>query len=155
MAVVLTRDLPIGARIDARDVQQTQIAQLPDGAVTEVADVLGSPLAAAARRGEILTDARLADVIGPDPGAGRVAVPIRPADPAIVDLLGPGMHVAVLAVDDSGAAVVLAPDAVVLAMSQADRKGPTDRPVVVAVPTDSADTVVAATVAGTIAIRFT
>ncbi len=153
-AIALTRDLPIGARIEARDVQRVRVLQLPDGAVPDVASVIGAELAAAARRGEIITDLRLADATGPDPGAGRVAVPIRPADPAIVDLLGPGMHVAVLSVGEDGATVVLAADAVVLALSDIPQRGSDARPIVVAVPAAAANAVVAATVAGTIAIRF-
>lgn len=154
-AIALTRDLPIGARIEARDVQPVRVLQLPDGAVPDVASIIGSELAAAARRGEVITDVRLADMTGPDPGAGRVAVPIRPADPAIVDLLGPGMHVAVLSVGEDGATVVLAAEAVVLALSDIPQRGSDARPIVVAVPAAAANAVVAATVAGTIAIRFT
>ena len=155
LAVALTRDLPVGARLEPRDVQPIRMVQVPDGAVQDIAGVIGSPLAAAARRGEVLTDVRLAHVIGPDPGAGRVAVPIRPADPAIVGLLGPGMHIAVLSVGEDRAAVVLAPDAVVLALVDAPEKGTSERPIVVAVPAASANAVVGATVAGTIALRFT
>ena len=52
-----------------------------------------------------------------------MAVPVRPADPAIVDLLGPGMHVAVIVVGDDGAATVLAADAIVLVIAASTRKG--------------------------------
>ena len=80
-------------------------------------------LAGPARRGEVITDVRLAEPVGPDPGPGRVAVPVRPADPAIVDLLGPGMHVAVLVVSEAGEASVLAADAVVLVVAGQVRPG--------------------------------
>jgi hypothetical protein len=72
-----------------------------------------------------------------------------------VDLLGPGMHVAVILVDDSGAATVLADDAIVLAIPAAPERGSPDRPIVLSVPTDSADRIVAAGLVGTIALRFT
>jgi hypothetical protein len=112
-------------------------------------------LAGPARRGEIITDVRLADPVGPNPGPGRVAVPVRPADPAIVDLLGPGMHVAVVVVTEAGEATVQAGDAVVLVVPVKSDRGSTDRPVVLAVPAEAADHIVAATAVGTIALRFT
>ena len=153
--VALTRDLPIGARLEAQDLQVIQALQVPDGAIADPAAAEGRLLAGQARRGEVITDARLADPVGPDPGPGRVAVPVRPADPAIVDLLGPGMHVAVILVDDSGAATVLASDAIVLAIPPPPERGNSDRPIVLSVPADSADRIVGAGLAGTIALRFT
>ena len=84
-----------------------------------------------------------------------MAVPIRPADPAIVDLLGPGMHVAIILVGEAGEATALAADAIVLAIPAEPERGNSDRPIVVSVPLDSADRIVAAALAGTIALRFT
>jgi hypothetical protein len=153
--VAVARDLPIGARIEADDLQIVHDADAPDGAIRDRADVLGRVLAGPARRGEIITDVRLADPVGPDPGPDRVAVPVRPADPAIVDLLGPGMHVAVVVVSEAGDASVLADDAVVLVVPVKSDRGNTDRPVVLAVPRESADQIVAAALAGSIALRFT
>ena len=152
--LAFSRDLPIGARVAAADLQPVRVTAPPDGAQVDAGSVVGAPLAAGARRGEIVTDVRLADVAGPDPGPGRVAVPIRPVDAAVVDLLGPGMHVAVLSVGQDGGAAVLAPDAVVLALGAPPPKGGGGRAIVIAVPTRSADAVVAADVTGTIAIRF-
>ena len=153
--VALTRDLPIGARLEANDLQVIQAQQAPDGAISDPSAAQGQVLAGQARRGEVITDARLADPVGPNPDNGRVAVPVRPADPAIVDLLGPGMHVAVILVDDAGAATVLAADAIVLAIPPTPERGNPDRPIVLSVPTDSADRIVAAGLVGTIALRFT
>jgi hypothetical protein len=153
--VAVTRDLPVGTRIEGEDLQIVHDAAAPDGAVRDPATVVGRILAGPARRGEIITDVRLADPVGPDPGPGRVAVPVRPADPAIVDLLGPGMHVAVVVVTETGDASVLAGDAVVLVVPAKSDRGSTDRPVVLAVPAEAADPIVAAAVAGTIALRFT
>jgi hypothetical protein len=153
--VALTRDLPIGARLESGDLQVVRATQVPDGAVMDPTQIVGRELAGRARRGEVITDVRLIDPVGPDPGPGRVAVPVRPADPAIVDLLGPGMHVAVIAVGEDGTAAPLATDAVVLVVTaDVDRRN-TDRPIVLAVPSDSADRIVAAALAGTIALRFT
>ena len=153
--VAFARDLPTGARIQAPDLQIVHAAQVPDGAVGDPSQVLGRELAGRARRGEVVTDVRLADPIGPAPGPGRVAVPVRPADPAIVGLLGPGMHVAVISVSEAGEPTVLATDAVVLAVAAVPEHGSTDRPIVLAVPANSADQIVARVVAGTIALRFT
>ena len=153
--VAAARDLPIGTRIEAADLQIVHRADAPVGASRDRSAVLGRVLAGPARRGEIITDVRLVDPVGPDPGLGRIAVPVRPADAAIVELLGPGMHVAVLVVGEAGAASVLAEDAVVLVVAARTDRGNTDRPVVLAVPAESADQIVAATLAGTIALRFT
>lgn len=153
--VSLTRDLPIGARLEFGDLQIVRSLQVPDGAVLDPAQIVGRELAAQARRGEVVTDVRLIDPVGPDPGPGRVAVPVRPADPAIVDLLSPGMHVAVIAVSEDGTAAPLATDAVVLVIAASGERGKTDRPIVLAVPTEAADRIVAAALAGTIALRFT
>jgi len=153
--LVFSADLPIGARLQPQDLQIVPTGRLPDGAIAEPAQAIGRELAGAARRGEVLTDVRLTDPAGPDPGPGRVAVPVRPSDPAIVDLLGPGMHVAVVTVDESGAATVLAADAVVLVVPDRPDRGSADRPIVLAVPAESADQLVIATVAGSVALRFT
>ena len=153
--VAIGRDLPIGARIEPQDLQIIHSAAAPDGAIRDPAVVLGRILAGPARRGEIMTDVRLADPAGPNPGPGRVAVPVRPADPAIVDLLGPGMHVAVIVVTEAGTATVLAADAVVLVVPAKSDRATDDRPIVLSVPAESADQLVAAALAGTIALRFT
>lgn len=152
--LVLTRDLPIGAVLLASDVTTTAVLRPPDGALTDAGPVTGRTLAGAARRGEVLTDVRLVDPVGPAPGPGRVAVPIRPADATVIELLRPGMHVAVVAVDEAGGATALVPDAVVLLVGDASTRRDDQTPVVLAVPQDSADQVVAAALAGTLALRF-
>lgn len=153
--VTLTRDLPIGARLTADDLHLDQVEQVPDGAVTDPALLVGRALAGQARRGELITDVRLTPPTGPDPGPGRVAVPVRPADPAIADLLTPGVHVAVLLITETGQSTILAADAVVLVVPDRPDRGSAERPVVLAVPAESADQLVAATLAGTIGLRFT
>jgi pilus assembly protein CpaB len=153
--VTFAGDLPIGARIESQDLLLVNSGPAPDGAVGDPSQVVGRELAGRVRRGEVVTDVRLTDPVGPDPGPGRVAVPIRPADPAIVELLGPGMHVAVISVSEAGEATALATDAVVLAIAAAPERGSTDRSVVLAVPADAADRIVAAATTRTIALRFT
>jgi hypothetical protein len=156
--LVLTRDLPIGAVLLDSDVTTAAVLQPPDGALADAGPAVGRILAGAARKGEVVTDVRLVDPVGPQPGPGRVAVPIRPADATVVDLLRPGMHVAVVSVTDDGAATALVPDAVVLSTGTADGStaGRRDQgpPVVLAVPEGSADQVVAAALTGTLALRF-
>lgn len=156
--VVLTRDLPVGAVLRDADLAVSPQLEPPDGALTDPAPAVGRTLAGAARRGEMLTDVRLVDPTGPQPGPGRVAVPIRPADATVVELLRPGMHVAVVSVTEDGVAAVLVPDAVVLLIGGTDGStaGARDQgaPVVLAVPPESADAVVAAAVTGTVVLRF-
>ncbi len=156
--LVLTRDLPVGAVVQPSDLTIAARMEPPDGALTGPAQATGRTLAGAARRGEVLTDVRLVDPVGPQPGPGRVAVPIRPADATVVDLLRPGMHVAVVSVTDDGAATTLVADAVVLVVGTAEAastRRDQETPVVLAVPEDSADQVVAAALTGTLALRFT
>ena len=152
--LVFTRDLPIGSSLAAGDVALVRDPAPPDGAVADPSSVVGRTLAGAVRRGEVVTDVRLVAAAGPSAGPGRAAVPVRPADPAIVDLLEPGMRVAVLTVGEDGAVQPLAPDAVVLRVAPAPEGGPAERPVVLSVPVDVADRLAAATLAGSIALRF-
>ena len=152
----LTRDLAAGATVSAGDLTTIRTTLPPDGAIADSSAVAGRLLTGPARRGEILTDVRLVPAQGPSPGPGRVAVPIRPADPGAVGLLSPGVHVAVLAVGENGAATMLSKDAVVLALPPpVDRTANAKRLVVLAVPVEVADRLAAATVAGNLALRFT
>ena len=150
----VTRDLPIGATLGASDVRTVRLATPPDGFLTP-GKVVGAVLSGPVRRGEVLTDARLVPSNGPRPGTGRIAVPIRPADPATVELLSAGMHVAVLSVDDDGRATVLAADAVVLSIPPPPKSEPSKRLVVIAVPLAAADRVTAISLHGSLALRFT
>lgn len=153
--LALTRDLPVGAVLQPGDLTASTALDPPDGVVIEPALAVGRTLAGAIRRGEVLTDVRLVDPIGPQPGPGRVAVPIRPADPSVTELLRPGMHVAVVTVADDGAATMLVPDAVVLVIGVADGRRDQEPPVVLAVPAENADQVIGAALGGTLALRFT
>lgn len=99
--VVVLDDLSTGEVITPAMLHEQSVGDPPDGALT-AEQTIGRALAAPVRRGEVLTDARLVPVDGPNPGPGRVAVPVRLDDPGVVALLRPGVHVAVLAVDPDG-----------------------------------------------------
>ncbi len=152
--VAVSRDLPIGATVAAADVTTVHLISPPDGVLTP-GQAVGAVLSGPVRKGEVLTDARLVPPGGPRPGTGRIAVPIRPADPATVELLSAGMHVAVLSVDENGRATVLATDAVVLSIPPPPKSEPGKRLVVLAVPLAAADRVTAISLHGSLALRFT
>lgn len=175
-------DVAVGSVLGAAQVRTEFVTAVPDGALTP-SEAVGRVLAGPVRRGEILTDARLVAVDGPDPGAGRVAVPVRLDDPGVVALLRPGLHVAVLAVrdesgtvaaepgaadpvagsaadDGAGLVTVLAEDAVVLSVpaakeSTAVRSAVGAGTILLAVPTAAADGVAAHAVLGSLTVRFT
>ncbi len=162
MVVAVTRDLPAGSVLGSPDLHTVRLSSAPDGAVLDPAAVRGRSLSAAVRKGEVVTDARVVAASGPDPGPGRVAVPIRLADPATATLLQPGAHVAVLVVDDGGTPRRLTSDAVVLAVPVAQKTagigaggGQGERLAIVAVPERDADALAAAALVGEIAVRFT
>lgn len=153
--LAVVRDLGAGNTLRSSDVTTLAVAQAPDGALRISSEAVGRLLSAPIRKGEVLTDVRLVSDAGPDPGPGRVAVPIRPADPGTVELLTPGVHVAVLAVPENGTATVLAADAVVLSIPPPPKSDPSRRLVVLAVPTPAADRITATAATGTLALRFT
>lgn len=113
-AVIARADLPAGHVLAESDLQSVRRADLPDGAIDASAGATGRTLSAAVRRGELLTDARIVARDGPQPGPDRVATPVRLADQQSVDLLAPGMHVTLIAVDETSGSTTLAEDAVVL-----------------------------------------
>ncbi len=154
--VALVRDLPAGATLTGSDLTTLRVAAPPDGALTTSTAAGGRLLAGPARKGEIVTDVRLVPADGPAPGPGRVAVPVRPADPGTVELLHLGVHVAVIAVDSDGRAQTLAADAVVLSLPPpTDASTTAKRLVVLAVPVASADRLAAAAAIDTVVLHFT
>lgn len=99
--VVATRDLTPGTVLGAGELTLHGLpAQVvPDGAARATATVLGRTLAAPVRRGEPLTDVRLAGpdlarAVSADPAA--VSVPLRLPDPDVAALLHPGAVVDVV-----------------------------------------------------------
>ncbi len=132
--VVATRDLSPGTELGAGEVvlRGLPAQAVPDGAARATTTVLGRTLAAPVRRGEPLTDVRLAGpdlarAVSADPAA--ISVPLRLPDPAIAALLHPGAVVDVVTVGErSDEPVVLARGARVLAVlepARAQRAGST------------------------------
>lgn len=99
VALAAARDLPAGKVLDAGDVAALNIPQelLPGGGLNSPAAIEGKQLAVALRQGQLLSDSQ---VLGPGLLAGKppgsVAVPLRMADPASVQLLSPGQLVNVV-----------------------------------------------------------
>ena len=150
---VAAADISPGHVMTADDVrlEKRSAATLPDGALTSLEDLLGSALAGAARRGEMLTDAR---VLGPrlaglSAGPNARFVPLRLSDPAVLDVIRPGDVVDVLGApgDDSAARPrLLAAAAVVVLVPAADGRtgGDPDRVVLVALDAPAATAVAGA-----------
>jgi pilus assembly protein CpaB len=119
--LVAAHRLPAGRVLAARDVAIARWppSVVPDGALRPGARVVGRALAGPMRRGEPLTDVRLAGVglLGADPLTDAVAAPVRIADPGAVALVREGDRIDVLATppDGAGPAVVVADDVLVLA----------------------------------------
>lgn len=111
--IVAARDLEPGTELTVDDVriESHSATTTPDGAVTDVDDLVGKTLAGPARRGETLTDVRL---LGPrlaeaTAGPDARVVPLQLADPALLDIVRAGDVVDVLAVDAHPGDAVTAP----------------------------------------------
>jgi Flp pilus assembly protein CpaB len=107
------RDLPAGTRLTADDLARVPFrpGSVPAGTLEHLSEAVGRTTTGPIRAGEPLTDVRLVtgDLLAGYPG--RVAVPVRVADPAAVGLLDIGDRVDVIASDprgDSEPAVVAA-----------------------------------------------
>jgi pilus assembly protein CpaB len=132
VVLAAARDIPAGAVLERRDLVAEGLppSAVPDGALRPggrgAGRVVGRVVGGALRRGEPLTDARLA---GPGLLSGRVgaagadvAAPVRIADAGAAALLAPGDRVDVLATppDGAGPATAVAADVVVLAVPRID-----------------------------------
>ncbi len=162
--VIAVRDLSPGITLTADDVglQKRPAALLPDGIQTALGGVIGARLTGPARRGEVLTDARvlgprLAEMsVGPD---ARV-VPLHLADSAVLDLLRPGDVVDVLGASPSTGGDsrprVVATGAVVVLVSAAPTAigSGDDRVVLVALPAPAATALAAATLVQTVTLTI-
>ncbi len=117
------RDLPAGVTVGAEDLTRTAFlpGSVPTGALTAAEDAVGRTTTGPVRAGEPLTDVRLVSGTLLDGYPGRVAVPVRVADPGAVGLLRVGDRVDVVAADPQGRteAVLVAGDAPVVAIPQA------------------------------------
>lgn len=100
VVLVAAHDLAAGSRVEDGDLRLVDRprSSVPTGALTAQAQASGATVATAVRRGEVLTDVRLAGR-GALRGlaAGLVATPVRLADDEAASLLRPGDVVDVLA----------------------------------------------------------
>ncbi|MFD6950963.1 Flp pilus assembly protein CpaB [Nocardiopsis sp. TSRI0078] len=126
--LVAARDLDASGPLTEHDLTELSLPSdaVPGGALAVDARTAGLRLNAPVRHGEVITDARLSDPPARPYGSGLVAVPVRVADPGVVDLLSPGSRVDVLAAgghDDltpvrAGPAVEVVGDRPVLALPE-------------------------------------
>jgi Flp pilus assembly protein CpaB len=165
--VVTARDLQPGIALTARDVrvERRSATTIPDGARSQIDDVVGATLAGPARRGEVLTDVSLLGprLAGAAAGPDARIVPLHLADSALLDLLRAGDVVDVLAAgppnsatDAESAPHVVATDAVVVLVSQRPaQRGPgSDRVVLVALPAATAHRVAGVALVETVTLTF-
>jgi Flp pilus assembly protein CpaB len=155
------RDLPAGTALSPADVVRAELPRgaAPDGALRDAGSLVGRLLAAPVRRGEPLTDVRLA-------GAGLLAsgdsdllaVPVRLADAATAALLHAGDHVDVLAAGTTpGApaqAQVVVNDAQVLAVPTTAQDSSDGALVVLAADADVARRLAAAAVSSRLSVAL-
>ena len=91
--VTAARDLPAGRILDAESLATASVPAeaVPPGAQADPGPLLGRRLATPLLQGSPVTELSLAGaglLSGTPPGT--VAVPLRPADPSVLDLLEPG-----------------------------------------------------------------
>ncbi len=159
--VIAAADLAPGSPLKAGDltIESRLTATVPDGAQTDIGDVVGAHLTAPARRGEVLTDVRLLGTRLTEATAGPDArvVPIPLTDAAVVELIRPGDVLDVLAAPDSGSPPELIATRAVVAMVSAEANGPsagTQRVVMVVLPRQAATAVAGAALTGHLTVTF-
>jgi hypothetical protein len=148
------RDLRPGETVTAADVVLIKRAAgtLPDGALANLDQVVGAKLSGPARRGEVLTDARVLGsrlaglVVGPD----AQIVPIQLAESAVLDLVRGGDVVDVVGAqtaDSDTRPQIVARDAIVVLVSEKPRFADPGhhRIVLVALPSGAAHALAGAT----------
>lgn len=146
--ITAARDLTPGRVLTADDLTLLRVPEelIPDGALSTREQAGDLTVAGPIRRGEILTDTRLLTPRLTAAALGDVdarIVPIRPADPAIVELLVAGDRVDILAADDeTGDPRPIARDALVVLVPEV--LDIDERPVLVALPAEAASTLAAA-----------
>lgn len=156
--VVAARDLAPGTVLGRGALTERTLPAdaVPDGAVARVGSAAGRMLVAPLRRGEPLTDVRLAGaelarVAAADPGA--VSVPLRLSDPDVAALLHPGATVDVVTLGErQDKPVVLARGATVLAVVDAGGSAAEGRLVLVALEPDAATRVAGASLSGDVTV---
>lgn len=158
---VAATDLRPGTALRAEDaeLQKHSVATLPDGALTNLDALVGSTLAGPARRGEILTDARVlgSRLAGMSAGPDARMVPLHLADVAVLDVIRPGDVVDVLGAPAAEAGArprMLATGAVVILVSAAAAGHGADRVVLVALPAAAATAVAGASLVQTVTLTL-
>ena len=154
------RDLTAGTWLSGADVRAVEMPRelVPAGALLTSAGTVGRVLAAPVRRGEALTDVRLAgaELLGPG-STGLVAAPVRIADAASAVLVAAGDRVDVLAAASAGGsprARVVAADAEVLAVPSGTGDSGAGALIVVATTPPVAATLAAAAVSSRLSITL-
>ncbi|MFR9753000.1 SAF domain-containing protein [Nocardia sp. 004] len=163
--LVASRDLAPGKLLEADDLRAVphEARTVPEGASTDSAALIGAALAGAMRQGEVFTDLR---VVGARLAAAATGtteariVPIRLADTAVTDILRAGDRIDVIAAEDSHeptsqpARTVATDAAVILVSGKTDRRGATERVVLLAMDADHAVAVAAASLRTALTVVF-
>lgn len=161
--VIATRDLSPGVSLTAEDVgvQRRSATTVPDGALGAVDLVVGATLAGPARRGEIITDARVlgSRLTGLAAGPDARVVPLHLADAAVLDLIRPGDVVDVLgamSAEPEAEPRVVAANAIVVLVSARHKSAGAgdDRVVLVALPAAAANALAGATLVQTVTLTI-
>jgi Flp pilus assembly protein CpaB len=161
--VIAVRDLNPGVTLTADDlsIQRRSATTVPDGALGTVDVVVGATLAGPARRGEIITDARVlgSRLAGLAAGPDARVVPLHLADAAVLDLIRPGDVVDVLGAVSAETAAeprVVAANAIVVLVSARQKSAGAgdDRVVLVALPATAANALAGATLVQTVTLTI-
>ena len=161
--VVAAHDLSPGLALTAADVklEKRSATTLPDGAQTTIDSLVGTTLTGPARRGEVLTDARVlgSRLAGLTAGPDARVVPLHLADAAVLDLIRPGDVVDVTGAADAGtdaAPTLVATDAIVVLVSPKQKAAGAgdDRVVLVALSAVAAHSLAAATLVQTVTLTI-
>ncbi|WP_218221642.1 Flp pilus assembly protein CpaB [Nesterenkonia sp. Act20] len=104
LALRVNADIAAGDRLSSAVVEEVPVdaAAVPQGYSADIEQVLGQQVAVPLPAGSLIHPNQLVGpglLAGQDPGT--VAVPVRPADPAMIGLLTPGQRVDVLVSSDS------------------------------------------------------
>jgi Flp pilus assembly protein CpaB len=161
--VIARHDLAPGVTLTSDDigVERRSAPTVPDGALRAVDPVVGATLAGPARRGEIITDARVlgSRLAGLAAGPDARVVPLRLADAAVLDLIRPGDVVDVLGAvsgETDAEPRVVATNAVVVLVSARQKSAGAgdDRVVLVALPAAAANALAGATLIQTVTLTI-
>jgi len=160
LVVTVRHDIAAGAQLRADDVvawkYPTSLA--PAHRVRSVAEALGRTVTSSLSQGTPLTVLSLSGDAWSGLPFGKAAVPVRLQDSAVADLLRPGQHVRLAAIDPRNpeGSQTLVDDAVVLAVPEVDRNASaaTGRLVVFEVPSSRSNLVTSAAVSRYLSVTW-